>query len=201
MPLLGDHPHACGDKFTWRWVGFRAQGSSPRVWGQALVTAYFDIEGRIIPTRVGTRAIAPDNALGCKDHPHACGDKAKFNAKRNVEVGSSPRVWGQDIAVICISCAARIIPTRVGTRISTVVVTKLRGDHPHACGDKEPIGMYIGLRSGSSPRVWGQACHATIVWTMIRIIPTRVGTRALKSLDCQTAWDHPHACGDKNRRR
>ena len=114
------------------------------MWGQALVTAYFDIEGRIIPTRVGTRAIAPDNALGCKDHPHACGDKAKFNAKRNVEVGSSPRVWGQDIAVICISCAARIIPTRVGTRSLSECTSVCGRDHPHACGDKHVMRLSCG---------------------------------------------------------
>ena len=49
-----DHPHACGDKvLTWQGV-FNSQGSSPRVWGQALAPFSPFTLTRIIPTRVGT---------------------------------------------------------------------------------------------------------------------------------------------------
>ena len=51
-----DHPHACGDKKKdYNLVGVN-NGSSPRVWGQAVSILQRGIIGRIIPTRVGTRS-------------------------------------------------------------------------------------------------------------------------------------------------
>ena len=53
-----DHPHACGDKGHRRRSKIAIVGSSPRVWGQ--VAKLFAEQGgeRIIPTRVGTSALA-----------------------------------------------------------------------------------------------------------------------------------------------
>ena len=49
-----DHPHACGDKLPSRIACVTLPGSSPRVWGQALITLLLYRGFRIIPTRVGT---------------------------------------------------------------------------------------------------------------------------------------------------
>ena len=57
-------------------------------------------EYRIIPTRVGTSRPRPALLQGVGDHPHACGDK--FTAMEQDEF------------------LTRIIPTRVGTRLSLV---------------------------------------------------------------------------------
>ena len=86
-------------------------------------------------------------------------------------------MWGQGGFLLDWDSSLRIIPTRVGTRTYFFDVSFNARDHPHACGDKEPIGMYIGLRSGSSPRVWGQGCCQYLSQACPR--------------------DHPHACGDK----
>ena len=51
----GDHPHACGDKVFMPCVRSVPIGSSPRVWGQDCDLAPDEVQGRIIPTRVGTR--------------------------------------------------------------------------------------------------------------------------------------------------
>ena len=70
-------------------------GSSPRVWGQVILTTNATCDIRIIPTRVGTRIMLGKMNLIHGDHPHACGDKplkADFNVSAS---GSSPRVWGQ----------------------------------------------------------------------------------------------------------
>ena len=51
-------------------------------------------------------------------------------------MGSSPRVWGQDVLESFSSNSVRIIPTRVGTSLygsDDLISTE---DHPHACGDK-----------------------------------------------------------------
>ena len=54
----------------------------------------------------------------------------------SVEVGSSPRVWGQVKDEVLTAQGAGIIPTRMGT--STVQVSDVKDgeDHPHAYGDK-----------------------------------------------------------------
>ena len=51
----GDHPHAYGDKSV-DINGNRPEiGSSPRVWGQAVLSTAIQTNGGIIPTRMGTR--------------------------------------------------------------------------------------------------------------------------------------------------
>ena len=52
---MRDHPHAYGDKIFLMYLLMRVIGSSPRVWGQAEMRAIENTEGRIIPTRMGTR--------------------------------------------------------------------------------------------------------------------------------------------------
>ena len=92
-----DHPHACGDKNIFDIKYYADRGSSPRVWGQ------------------GQKSTSSH-----QDHPHACGDKypmKKFCAKSK---GSSPRVWGQAINGVSSFIEKRIIPTRVGTSLSSL---------------------------------------------------------------------------------
>ncbi len=49
-----DHPHAYGDKEMQVNYGLGAEGSSPRVWGQAMEMLFQLLLMRIIPTRMGT---------------------------------------------------------------------------------------------------------------------------------------------------
>ena len=49
-------------------------------------------------------------------------------------------------------------------------------DHPHAYGDKCRIRKLTLQKTGSSPRVWGQAASPVRSVFVIRIIPTRMGT-------------------------
>ena len=131
-----DHPHAYGDKSILYVIRLVSLGSSPRVWGQVFAARGEPKFSRIIPTRMGTRAIAPDNALGCKDHPHAYGDKLTVYPCHSLKVGSSPRVWGQVYRNMTLHAWRRIIPTRMGTRLSTALTGRSSWDHPHAYGDK-----------------------------------------------------------------
>ena len=90
-----DHPHACGDKWIIVCLKLLSAGSSPRVWGQAVLSAVdFGFQG-IIPTRVGTSRSSAQRFPCLWDHPHACGDKNVIFRKHTERRGSSPRVWGQ----------------------------------------------------------------------------------------------------------
>ena len=171
-----DHPHACGDKIVLLPPLISYVGSSPRVWGQdAEFTAAIE-EKRIIPTRVGTSQRDSPPLKFLRDHPHACGDKRPCQRDSPPLKGSSPRVWGQACLLAPLLSFLRIIPTRVGTRRTTSILSFRRKDHPHACGDKL-LAKYSNTQiNGSSPRVWGQVYIENIRGSQIRIIPTRVGT-------------------------
>ena len=96
------------------------KGSSPRVWGQVYQYRCFLCVDRIIPTRMGTRQF-PKTFLRChKDHPHAYGDKVIILDFAVFVQGSSPRVWGQEIHAEKLLFLPGIIPTRMGTRTSTI---------------------------------------------------------------------------------
>ena len=156
---LRDHPHACGDKTSSQPFVITWRGSSPRVWGQVHIAAKTQRQIRIIPTRVGTR----NNLMELKhldgDHPHACGDKAKWAEESACDLGSSPRVWGQGSQSSEKQTASRIIPTRVGT--------------------SQTAFCRLPTAEGSSPRVWGQGIILRTFAVRMGIIPTRVGTRRL----------------------
>ena len=70
-------------------------------------------------------------------------------------------------------------------------------DHPHACGDKQQKAHCWQRAIGSSPRVWGQGKSFKNFIPRRRIIPTRVGTSAVRRSYFTSREDHPHACGDK----
>ncbi len=175
--LFRDHPHACGDKQVRNYERNGEKGSSPRVWGQATTNGAAEITSRIIPTRVGTSCYLNVLQRRERDHPHACGDKPSPCRSMSALHGSSPRVWGQEAQLTRIEKRLRIIPTRVGTRSYGVASNCCMRDHPHACGDKQEIPITLHTTVGSSPRVWGQVSPILTVCVLVRIIPTRVGTR------------------------
>ena len=149
---------------------------------------------------MGTR---PLYTVCCKtslDHPHAYGDKVCENYYAGDGVGSSPRVWGQDLTSCRIKCPLRIIPTRMGTRVDASTAKQIDEDHPHAYGDKAPSATVRLADVGSSPRVWGQAALACLKTASARIIPTRMGTSCRHSVRVYAYRDHPHAYGDKQLR-
>ena len=142
-------------------------GSSPRVWGQVTNGGAVGVRNRIIPTRVGTRINHRGVAVDMEDHPHACGDKAAGFKSRRISKGSSPRVWGQGLRAFL----KQLHPV----------------DHPHACGDKTGLDNPNSVAQGSSPRVWGQVILSSYGIQRERIIPTRVGTRAINIFQNITA--------------
>ena len=152
---------------------------------------------RIIPTRMGTRILFELCQLNLKDHPHAYGDKHNVFHQICYLLGSSPRVWGQDPYEYVNQNSMGIIPTRMGTSILLTSVGHGYEDHPHAYGDKQILCIHLTLSLGSSPRVWGQASSSSSSTSLLRIIPTRMGTRRGTNSTTTGVKDHPHAYGDK----
>ena len=125
---------------------------------------------------MGTSVIPHVIISAVRDHPHAYGDKFPIVRRISKGLGSSPRVWGQVIARNACQHLVRIIPTRMGTSLSTTSKSPLGGDHPHAYGDKIRVKICCAVTRGSSPRVWGQGIYFDELYLTDRIIPTRMGT-------------------------
>ena len=179
---MRDHPHACGDKSTLTSWSMCFAGSSPCVWGQGNGQLTALSGDRIIPMRVGTSHFLCFNVYLFQDHPHACGDKHFIILPLKNITGSSPCVWGQVPRMFSKANIIRIIPMRVGTSSDTDSIKVLKGDHPHACGDKFLFLCCFFLFVGSSPCVWGQASFFPCFVSYSRIIPMRVGTRLIDTL-------------------
>ncbi len=149
------------------------------MWGQVRAQDRFYGTLPIIPTRVGTSYRQTKFFGIARDHPHACGDKSSIRKSARGNLGSSPRVWGQDEVVLTEVKSDGIIPTRVGTSLAFVQKHAVGQDHPHACGDKLHVSEHTSRKRGSSPRVWGQDRALGLGLLIHRIIPTRVGTRSV----------------------
>ena len=167
-------------------------GSSPRVWGQAAGGVAQAARAGIIPTRMGTSC--PSQPRRCKvwDHPHAYGDKVTTVPPLASVRGSSPRVWGQVCCANVPPYIFGIIPTRMGTRVVTSVLSLSLRDHPHAYGDKSFNYSPTAHIQGSSPRVWGQEVSVGLGGTNYWIIPTRMGTSFMQVAIDFAYRDHPH---------
>jgi len=192
-----DHPHACGEKCEIVGCCCRFIGSSPRVWGKVPRKPRVIIIHRIIPTRVGKRNYDAPVGDVDSDHPHACGEKDRTTRPRGRKTGSSPRVWGKACSPPPRRTGMRIIPTRVGKSACSRGPSRAPPDHPHACGEKPRSKNFLIIVSGSSPRVWGKGRPLPEPVKAPRIIPTRVGKRAVYLPPRMISSDHPHACGEK----
>ncbi len=92
------HPHACGEQLATKLILWTFCGSSPRMWGTALSSPKERLRKRFIPTHVGNRLsherYKPDTPV----HPHACGEQEFVKSIYRTNGGSSPRMWGTDLA-------------------------------------------------------------------------------------------------------
>ncbi len=111
--------------------------------------------------------------------------------------GSSPHVWGTDLAVVQDCGRIRFIPTRVGNRKPGSVRQASRSVHPHTCGEQLSIPPRLLWFVGSSPHVWGTVVDEKIDKLGYRFIPTRVGNSKAPTRGPLFLPVHPHTCGEQ----
>ncbi len=195
-----DHPHACGENTA----GFRPArflpGPSPRVWGKFQPLEPYHFAVRTIPTRVGKMICPQWQKTRTKDHPHACGENYPSQAVGPCALGPSPRVWGKFNEFFAADYYRWTIPTRVGKICYAARVARRAKDHPHACGENSHATPSRLASRGPSPRVWGKLSAGGTIVGRPRTIPTRVGKISSPEIFLRVFSDHPHACGENQRR-
>ncbi len=92
----------------------------------------------------------------------------------------------------------RTIPTRVGRTRARDPVPVPCADHPHAGGENIHLTNLSKLKTGPSPRGWGERTNQPPVRGANRTIPTRVGRTMGNRKEPRLPTDHPHAGGENN---
>ena len=125
------------------------------MWGALHIAEVQKLDGRLIPTCVGSTPPNPRPPRTRPAHPHVCGEHALTTSWIAFHAGSSPRVWGAPQHPLATIPCFRLIPTCVGSTSPPAYRHQEEPAHPHVCGEHlsrrvRPLPMI-----GSSPRVWG----------------------------------------------
>ena len=169
------HPHVCGELVSRCVAPSDNLGSSPRVWGTALMRAVALEKIRFIPTCVGNCTHTNMIYRILSVHPHVCGELVLVMHEDEWKSGSSPRVWGTEKQRTTDAQGGRFIPTCVGNWLIISSRRVAHSVHPHVCGELHIWRTLERDRAGSSPRVWGTAGPVQAIPVCFRFIPTCVG--------------------------
>ena len=174
------------------------RGSPPRVRGKDRRQLQAERQTGITPARAGKRCPAAPRRSPGRDHPRACGEKARTAIFQHLLKGSPPRVRGKATARGLVRRRPRITPARAGKSPPLLQTHSNRGDHPRACGEKSTGLMCQGGEIGSPPRVRGKGIYLRSELFHIGITPARAGKSMTYRGRKWSNGDHPRACGEKN---
>ena len=151
---------------------------------------------RFIPTHVGNTGTGPGTVEADTVHPHACGEYVTARRGIDIEIGSSPRMWGIHGRQLPPELRSRFIPTHVGNTWPARNPRESPSVHPHACGEYPWNPPPAPCWPGSSPRMWGILHLLHLERQLSRFIPTHVGNTAFCFSSSSFCAVHPHACGE-----
>ncbi len=151
---------------------------------------------RFIPTHVGNTVRFACAGSVAPVHPHACGEHVIAKSDLAPKDGSSPRMWGTQVAAWSEAMPIGFIPTHVGNTGRCRARCRRPPVHPHACGEHFPDNEQNSDSPGSSPRMWGTLLLHFNDLGAQRFIPTHVGNTTVELLRDEYNAVHPHACGE-----
>ena len=165
------HPHACGEICYPDRPSPLNNGTSPRLWGDFLITKTTLGRTRYIPTLVGRFVPGSGSPPRYAVHPHACGEIEIRPNYHPTDYGTSPRLWGDSVSAGNAINTTRYIPTLVGRFTSPIGGIIITAVHPHACGEILRIKRSIRKEIGTSPRLWGDYSSVSGRQRLPRYIP------------------------------
>ena len=150
MCLIGDHPRACGEKFTKCAASTGCKGSPPRMRGKVsfFLSQYFTVG--ITPAHAGKSMGTACTMRLNKDHPRACGEKDSVILLFLPVGGSPPRMRGKAFVLCGHGGFVGITPAHAGKSGQHPGHPQPEQDHPRACGEKTkkiPYHRLFPLRS------------------------------------------------------
>ena len=150
----------------------------------------------ITPADAGTTGFIHERNRLSPDHPRGCGDNARRIDQRLINVGSPPRMRGQQSSGQNEPRLRGITPADAGTTSAGQAAGLYNRDHPRGCGDNF-LGIFrVALFRGSPPRMRGQPDYDTRLPDSHGITPADAGTTKLGIVHSVQCTDHPRGCGD-----
>ena len=136
---LSVHPHMRGEHSACVNLTDRATGSSPHAWGALRRQRRGGLDGRFIPTCVGSMRERGPLPGRVPVHPHMRGEHSVEMSPVNAGGGSSPHAWGASRPGRPAPAPVRFIPTCVGSilgldkkRVFSSLAPYLAGQYPLA---------------------------------------------------------------------
>ena len=152
--------------------------SSSRLRGTPL---YIHVTGpitRFIPAFAGNAQCIRGDVYNSTVHPRVCGEHLHPQARRDGELGSSPRLRGTQPAGREPVRRGRFIPAFAGNTPPPSRPPRSAPVHPRVCGEHPPTKLSAAAPIGSSPRLRGTLRRETRAVSWSRFIPAFAGNTA-----------------------
>ena len=175
IPMVRDHPRACGAHKCLLSIQMNLWGSSPRMRGSHPELFKACSGGGIIPAHAGLTRQAGSSPCWPGDHPRACGAHSQIDANGQIQQGSSPRMRGSQFTNKRVEFLHGIIPAHAGLTTRARSIVSARRDHPRACGAHQTYSEPKTCPKGSSPRMRGSPACFCRSEKVIGIIPAHAG--------------------------
>ena len=104
-------------------------------------------------------------------------------------------MWDQPSESHCKNVYSRIIPTYVGSTCFTEFTPRFWANHSHVCGINSTSNCLPVVPIESFPRMWDQLFSPAVQISILRIIPTYVGSTLHDSFYISSPPNHSHVCG------
>ena len=192
-----DHPRVCGEKVAPSPPAIVAQGSPPRVRGEAVSGNPVTCTPGITPACAGRSSVRFENRRRSRDHPRVCGEKLAFFAFSGCILGSPPRVRGEAQVVGGEERPNGITPACAGRSEMEEKSGQQKKDHPRVCGEKISAITSCAFGMGSPPRVRGEEPQRGGGQSLHRITPACAGRSLCAVPHIPAQKDHPRVCGEK----
>ena len=153
----------------------------------------------ITPAHAGKRCFASYLLFAFRDHPRACGEKCRALPAILPPLGSPPRMRGKVIDRIGKNRVLGITPAHAGKRYDRFSRAPVLRDHPRACGEKNSLRKTYPETAGSPPRMRGKVVRFYQTLQAMGITPAHAGKSQSGERACAGSWDHPRACGEKQK--
>ena len=191
-----DHPRGCGEHTVISGCALSSGGSSPRMRGALHVASGCKPLPGIIPADAGSTWWHLISKAGDTDHPRGCGEHHQATGLFQQLAGSSPRMRGAHIPGLIPANQTRIIPADAGSTPQQRSGKGRYKDHPRGCGEHSVIEDGVEMAQGSSPRMRGAPCIASVVPNDVWIIPADAGSTWADNAEIDVNEDHPRGCGE-----
>ena len=191
------HPRGCGERQARKTFTPPTNGSSPRVRGTLIWASLPDRRIRFIPAGAGNAhhwVIAYSTG---PVHPRGCGERPCRRFRRRGKSGSSPRVRGTPVDVLCPVSPDRFIPAGAGNAFARPSYRTHVPVHPRGCGERSSDDSNTLLTIGSSPRVRGTPPSRNTAHLDSRFIPAGAGNAAISRFSTGAISVHPRGCGER----